>query len=105
MFKLSPAIRPNDSRARHRLLADTIILRRVQRLSRNSRVVGAVIRGLLAPWRVDETYIKVRRQWVYLYCAVEKQGHTVVFSQQTARDVVAAKRFFSRATKQHGSPG
>jgi len=30
-------------------------------------------------WRVDETYIKVRGQWVYLYRAVDKQGHTVDF--------------------------
>ncbi len=25
-------------------------------------------------WRVDETYIKVKGQWVYLYRAVDKQG-------------------------------
>ena len=27
-------------------------------------------------WRVDETYIKVRDQWVYLYRAVDKEGCT-----------------------------
>jgi transposase-like protein len=41
---------------------------------------------------------------VYLYRAVDKQGHTVDFLLSKRRDVVAAKRFFSRATKQHGAP-
>ena len=36
--------------------------------------------------------------------AVDKQGHTVDFLLSKRRDVVAAKRFFSRATKQHGAP-
>ena len=30
-------------------------------------------------WRVDETYIKVRGQWVYLYRAVDKAGQTIDF--------------------------
>ena len=56
-------------------------------------------------WRVDETYIKVRGQWVYLYRAVDKQGRTVDFLLSKRRDVAAAKRFFSRAAKQqHGAP-
>ena len=55
-------------------------------------------------WRVDETYLKIKGQWVYLYRAVDKQGHTVDFLLSKRRDVIAAKRFFSRATKQHGAP-
>jgi transposase-like protein len=55
-------------------------------------------------WRVDETYIKVKGQWVYLYRAVDKQGRTVDFLLSKRRDVAAAKRFFSRATKQHRAP-
>ena len=46
-------------------------------------------------WRADETYIKVRGQWVYLYRAVDKQGRTVDFLLSKRRDVAAAKRFFS----------
>jgi transposase-like protein len=53
---------------------------------------------------VDETYIKVRGQWVYLYRAVDNQGRTVDFLLSKRRDVAAAERFFSRATKQHGAP-
>jgi transposase-like protein len=55
-------------------------------------------------WRVDETYIKVKGQWVYLYRAVDKRGRIVDFLLSKRRDVAAAKRFFSRAAKQHGAP-
>jgi transposase-like protein len=54
--------------------------------------------------RVDQTYIKVRGEWVYLYRAVDKEGRTVDFLLSRQRDIVAAKRFFSRAVKQHGAP-
>ena len=53
---------------------------------------------------MDETYIKVKGQWVYLYRAVDKQGRTVDFLLSKRRDVVTAKRFFSNAAKQHGAP-
>jgi transposase-like protein len=52
---------------------------------------------------VDETYIKVKGQRVYLYRAVDKQGRTVDFLLSKRREVAAAKRFFSRAVKQHGA--
>jgi len=55
-------------------------------------------------WRVDETYLKVRGQWVYLYRAVDRQGRTVDFLLSKRRDTDAAKRFFSRAIRQHGAP-
>ena len=48
--------------------------------------------------------IKVKGQWVYLYRAVDKAGRTVDFLLSRRRDMAAAKRFFSRATKQHGAP-
>jgi transposase-like protein len=53
---------------------------------------------------VDETYVKVKGQWVYLYRAVDEQGRTVDFLLRKRRDVAAAKRFFSRAVRQHGAP-
>jgi transposase-like protein len=55
-------------------------------------------------WRVDETYIKIKGQWVYLYRAVDKAGRTVDFLLSKRRDVAAAQRFFSRAIRQHGAP-
>ena len=47
-------------------------------------------------WRCDETYIKVRGRWTYLYRAVDKQGQTVDFLLSERRDVAAAKGFFRR---------
>lgn len=59
-----------------------------QRWSRYARPIGT-------SWRVDETYIKVRGRWTYLYRAVDRQGLTVDFLRSEHRDVAAAKRFFS----------
>src|SRR5712691_10715974 len=48
-------------------------------------------------WRVDETYIKVKKIWTYLYRAVDSQGNTLEFLLSPTRDAEAAKRFFCRA--------
>src|ERR1700744_5409509 len=55
-------------------------------------------------WRVDETYIKVRGEWTYLYRAVDKAGHTVDFRLSRTRDVTAAKAFFKKAIRHEGRP-
>jgi len=47
-------------------------------------------------WRVDETYIKVKGQWLYLYRAVDSAGHTLEFLLSENRDTQAAKRFLAR---------
>jgi len=54
-------------------------------------------------WRVDETYVKIRGQWVYLYRAVDRAGKTVDFRLSSRRDVPAAKAFFRKAVKTQGS--
>jgi transposase-like protein len=69
-------------------MAHTTILRWVQRYlpefekrwRRHARPVGG-------SWRMDETYIKVQGQWVYLYGAVDKAGRTVDFFLSRNRDV------------------
>jgi transposase-like protein len=48
-------------------------------------------------WHVDETYIKVRGRWVYLYRAVDEQGHTIDFYLSQTRNSKAAKRFLGKA--------
>ena len=55
-------------------------------------------------WRVDESYVKIRGKWVYLYRAVDCDGKTVDFRLSTRRDVTAAKAFFCKAIKVQGAP-
>ncbi|MCR8861003.1 MULTISPECIES: IS6 family transposase [Bacillus] len=48
-------------------------------------------------WRVDETYIKVKGKWMYLYRAVDSGGNTVDFYLSKNRKAKSAKRFFKKA--------
>ncbi len=81
-------------------LAHTTILRWVRhyrpefekRWRRYARAVGD-------SWRMDETYVKVHGEWVYLYRAVDKAGRTVDFFLSRHRDVNAAKAFLRKAMK------
>src|SRR3954451_23816187 len=50
-------------------------------------------------WRVDETYVKVKGEWLYLYRAVDSTGDTVEFMLSSSRDGVSAKRFFRKALR------
>jgi len=50
-------------------------------------------------WRVDETYIKVKGQWMYLYRAVDSKGNTIDFHLSKTRDHKAAKRFLKKALR------
>jgi transposase-like protein len=56
-----------------------------------------------ASWRVDETYVKIHGNWVYLYRAVDRAGETVDFRLSPRRDVAAAKAFFRKAIKGQGA--
>ena len=61
-------------------------------------------RSVTSKWHVDETYIKVRGQWMYLYRAIDSAGDTVEFLFSKNRDLLAAKRFLRKALKRHGRP-
>ena len=53
---------------------------------------------------LDETYIKVKGDWKYLYRAVDKQGKTIDFLLTAKRDKAAALRFFDKAMQANGVP-
>ncbi|MBW3496575.1 IS6 family transposase [Bacillus sp. FDAARGOS_1420] len=50
-------------------------------------------------WRVDETYIKVKGQWMYFYRAVDSEGNTIDFYLSKSRNHKAAKRFFKKVLR------
>jgi putative transposase len=54
-------------------------------------------RGPGASWYVDETYLKVRGKWVYLYRAVDRDGNLIDAMLSEHRDMAAAKAFFRSA--------
>ena len=55
-------------------------------------------------WRMDETYIKVKGQWYYLYRAVDKHGQTIDFLLTEHRDTEAALKFLKKAIRRNGLP-
>jgi IS6 family transposase len=63
--------------------------------------LGRRLRSRLRPtnnsWRVDETYIRVKGKWVYLYRAVDSSGATIDFLVSAKRDAAAAERFLAKA--------
>ena len=61
-------------------------------------------RAVTGKWHVDETYIKIRGRWMYLYRAIDGNGDTVEFWFSEKRNLTAAKRFLSKALKRHGRP-
>ena len=61
-------------------------------------------RAVTGKWHVDDTYIKVRGRWMYLYRAIDSVGDTVEFFFSKSRDLPAAKRFFKRALERHDRP-
>jgi putative transposase len=61
-------------------------------------------RAVWVSWRMDETYIKVKGEWRYLYRAVDKTGQTIDFLLTEHRDEEAARRFLKKAIRRHSVP-
>ena len=55
-------------------------------------------------WRVDETYVRVKGKWVYLYRAVDSAGATLDFLLSEQRNAAAAKRFLERVLRGDNHP-
>ena len=53
-------------------------------------------------WYVDETYLKVKGRWCYLYRAIDHGGNLVDSMLSTTRDMSAAQRFFQSALSMAG---
>ena len=61
-------------------------------------------RTIATSWRMDETSIKIRGEWVYLYRTVDKFGDTIDFMFSERRDEEAATAFFKQAINSNGLP-
>ena len=61
-------------------------------------------RPTLGSWRVDETYIRVKGKWTYLYRAVDRDGQTLDFMLSERRNLGAARRFFKKTIASNGIP-
>jgi putative transposase len=61
-------------------------------------------RPVWVSWRMDETYIRVKGEWRYLYRVVDKYGQTIDFLLTEHRDTAAALRFLTQAIRRHGVP-
>ena len=86
-------------------ISHTTILRWVIRYAETcEKRWGRFQRPVDGSWRVDETFIKVRGQWMYLYRAVDGQGNAVEFFLSRTRGIAAAKAFFRKALKHHREP-
>jgi transposase-like protein len=57
------------------------------------------LKGTNDSYRVDETYIKIKKQWSYLYRAVDSEGNTLDFRLSATRDAKAAEQFFRKALR------
>jgi putative transposase len=61
-------------------------------------------RPVWVSWRMDETYIRVKGEWRYLYRVVDRSGEPVDFLLTEHRDTEAARRFLKKAIRRHGVP-
>ncbi len=79
-------------------LSHTTIMRWVHEYAPEmARKVRSHLKPVNDSWRVDETYIKVKGLWTYLYRAVDSTGKTIDFMLNEKRDSKAAELFFQRA--------
>ncbi len=71
-------------------------------MPRNSKsAVGLISAACNDSWKVDETYIKIKKIWMYLYRAIDSEGNTLEFLLSPARDAEAAKRFARQSVAVH----
>lgn len=59
---------------------------------------------LQSSWKLDETYIKVKGKWCYLYRVIDKDGYILDIQLPKTRDHQAAYAFMKRLVKAFGEP-
>jgi transposase-like protein len=86
-------------------LAHTTILRWVQHYTQEfEKRWERYARAVVGSWRMDETYVKMRGEWVYLYRAVDKAGKTVDFYLSRKRDVDAGHSLSAQSNEGPADP-
>jgi IS6 family transposase len=95
---LSKLPRPRGDDARAWLTVDHVtVFRWVQRYAPEiNRRMRPHLKMSGTSYRLDETYVKVGKEWKYLYRAVDSAGDTIEFMLSARRYVSAAKRFFRK---------
>jgi IS6 family transposase len=79
-------------------MAHTTIMRRVHQFGPElDKRIRPYLKSTNDSFRTDETYVKVKGQWKYLYRAVDSSGNTIDFMLSENRDIHAPKRFFKKA--------
>jgi transposase-like protein len=68
------------------------------------RRVRKRLKAINDSWRVDETYVRVKGQWRYLYRAVDSSGATLDFLLSATQDAEAARRFLAKALGRPNHP-
>jgi IS6 family transposase len=88
------------------LLVDHVtVWRWVQRYTPElQRRLGRHLKATSDSWRIDETYIRIKGKWRYLYRAVDSIGATLDFLLSAKQDAAAAKRFLAKALGQQNHP-
>ena len=69
----------------------------LERFNQRKRAVSRI-------WHMDETYIRLRDQRMYLYRAIDDVGDTIEFYLSQHRDLPSAKHFLHKALTRHGRP-
>jgi len=86
-------------------LAHTTLMRWVQHyVPKFAKHWQRYARPVERSWRIDETYIKIRGKWGYLYRGVDTEGQTIDFFLSERRDIAAATRFLQQAIEMRGTP-
>lgn len=79
-------------------LAHTTIMRWVHQYGPElNKRIRTHLKSTNDSWRVDETYIKIKGEKMYLYRAIDSEGNTIDFYLSRKRDAKAAKRFLKKA--------